>query len=112
MNNHGWTSRTVVIERTIEIEVTVKYYKGSPQTMTDPGEPDEYYIEESVNAFNEETVELDSGEQELAIQVAIKQVDDEEYEGARELPERASSARLLKTKNHFRSKNETVAVQQ
>ena len=70
MNNHGWTSRTVVIERTIEIEVTVKYYKGSPQTMTDPGEPDEYYIEESVNAFNEETVELDSGEQELAIQTS------------------------------------------
>ncbi len=63
---------TVTLIRETEITVTVGFQEGSGQTWFDPGDPEEWWIEESINQSSGEVVDLDCTETEAAIKLAIK----------------------------------------
>tara|TARA_R100001163_G_C5037158_1_gene176094 strand:- start:339 stop:635 length:297 start_codon:yes stop_codon:yes gene_type:complete len=77
MTDTTWT--TVTITRTIEIECRVAHVPGVRQTMHDPGEPEEFWVEADGGQCgygvdgNGRHVELDAHEIEEAIRAAIRQ---------------------------------------
>ena len=67
---------TVTILREVDIEVTVGHRPGSPQTFTDPGDPDEWWIKEATH--NGRPIELDGLEAEEAVEQAATQMESRE----------------------------------
>ena len=63
---------TVTLIRETEITVTVGHQEGSGPTWFDPGDPEEWWIEDSINPSSGEVMDLDCIETEAAIKLAIK----------------------------------------
>lgn len=60
------TTHVVNIIRETAIQVTVSHYPGSPQTLMDPGDPEETSIESAFD-YDGNAIELTAAEEEEAI---------------------------------------------
>ena len=68
---------TVTIERTIQIDVTVGHFEGVPQSWHEQGEPEEFWIEQSVQSDTDEIIEIDDIETQTSIDLAMAEIENE-----------------------------------
>ena len=62
---------SVTITREIDLDVIVKHREGLSPTFQEPGEPDEWWIEQAVESLSSQPVELSHDERERAIMKGI-----------------------------------------